>query len=239
MSGVTAKLVREYVAGDPVLLECLRKGIVNYSALARRLAEDLEKATGEKHSVVAVKMALVRLAEKLESEPIGEIERIIAASALAVQDYISVITVPRESITRALKIVSQLGENSRFIQFVQSLRTATIIVASEDKEKILERLQNVIEVIDRQSAVILVSPRSIVTTPGVVAYITGFLARSGINITQVISCYVDTILVLNSEEASKAYTLLHRLIDALRRKYSVAEAAVGTGGGSTQPLQGG
>ncbi len=225
VEGSTASLVKSYVSNDPMLVECIKMGIVNYSALARRLAVELEELTGKKHSIVAIKMALVRMAESISGDSVESVEKVVAASTLAVQDYISVITVPRESIVRALRIVAKYGEASRFIQFVQSLRTATIIVASEDKPRIVEDLGRSIEIIDGQSAVILVSPKGIVTTPGVIAYITGFLAKNGINITQVISCYVDTILVLDSSDASRAYTLLHQLIQRLRQKHSIQREA--------------
>ena len=223
--GSVASRVREIVLRDPILVECLARGIVNFSGLARKLAEEIRAVDGEVPSVVAVKMALIRIAEKLRGSGIEAVEKIIARSALAVQDSVVVITVPREGISRAFKVASSLGGESRFIQVVQSLRSATIVVAREDAERVLREIGEPLEVIWDQSVVILVSPREIVETPGVVAYITGFLARHGINITQVISCYVDTLLVMNTAEAAKAYGLLHGLIDDLRRKYSAPPGA--------------
>jgi len=223
--GSVAARVREIVLRDPILVECLARGIVNFSGLARKLAEEIRAVDGEVPSVVAVKMALIRIAEKLRGGGIEAVEKIVARSALAVQDSVVVITVPREGISRAFKVASSLGGESRFIQVVQSLRSATIVVAREDAERVLREIGQPIEVIWDQSVVILVSPREIVETPGVVAYITGFLARHGINITQVISCYVDTLLVMNTMEAAKAYSLLHGLIEDLRRKYSIPSGA--------------
>ncbi len=228
MTSVAAR-VREIVLRDPILVECLSRGIVNFSSLARKLAEEIRAVDGEEPSVVAVKMALIRVAERLRGGGIEAVEKIVARSALAVQDSVVVITVPREGIASAFRVASELGGESRFIQVVQSLRSATIVVAREDMEKVLRSVGQTIEVIEDQSVVILVSPREIVETPGVVAYITGFLARHGINITQVISSYVDTLLVMSTSEATRAYGLLHNLIEDLRRKYGVGGQRPGKG----------
>jgi len=226
LASVAAK-VREIVLRDPILVECLSRGIVNFSSLARRLAEELRAVDGEEPSVVAVKMALIRIAEKLKGGGIEAVEKVVARSALAVQDSVVVITVPREGIASAFRVASELGGESRFIQVVQSLRSATIVVAREDKDRVLRSIGKPLDVIDDQSVVILVSPREIVETPGVVAYITGFLARHGINITQVISSYVDTLLVMSTGDATRAYGLLHNLIEDLRKKYSAEAAGAG------------
>jgi len=56
-----------------------------------------------------------------------------------------------------------------------------------------------------------------VQVQGVVAYLTYLMAYSGeINITQIMSCYTDTIFVVDRINALKAYDLIEERIYFLR-----------------------
>ena len=212
--------VRRVVGEDPVLRECLARGLVNYSEAARRVRAELERR-GLRASLASVKMALIRLSEKLKASSFEDVERIIASSRLAVQDDIAVLTVPRDELMSALRAVGRLLPESRFLQIIQSIKTATIIVAEEDLDRLARSFKRVESVIRGQSTIIIISPPEIVETPGVLYYLTGFLAHNGINITQVVSCYLDTILVMSKSEAVRAYQLLHKLIDKLKEKHGL------------------
>ena len=211
-----SSMVREIVSGDPYILECVGRGVVNYSALSRSIAREIEASTGSKPSIAAVKMALMRLSSRL-SRGSRRAERVIAYTTLAVQDSIAVVTVPREGIRRAFNAAYRLAGSSRFIQVVQGLRTATIFVAREDLGRVLSAVGEPLEVIDGQAAIILVSPRDIVETPGVISLITSYLARNGINITQIISCHLETIIIVDSRDAVRAYRALQSLVEYARR----------------------
>ncbi len=213
-----ASLVREIVINDAYTLECMKRGIINYSELAKRVLDEIAKRYKVKPSLAAVKMALIRLSTKLENN-YDDIMKIIAKSVLAVQDSVTLITVPREEIGKVWRTIASLGSKSRFIQVTQSLGAATVVIAEEDADEILNNVNNVLEIIDKQSVIILVSPKEIVRTPGVVAFITGYLSNRGVNITQVISSYVDTLIVLNSEDAARAYSMLHNLIESAKERF--------------------
>ena len=72
----------------------------------------------------------------------------------------------------------------------------------------------ILDIIDNQSALVLVSPIDIITTPGVINYVTGLLAFNEINVTQILGSYTDTIIVINRADALKAFQVLEqRIID--------------------------
>ena len=58
-----AKQVREAIQMRPSLLDALKMGIVNYSALARMLQGEIGQG-----SIEAVKAAVIRIAEELAKE---------------------------------------------------------------------------------------------------------------------------------------------------------------------------
>lgn len=216
-----SNIVREYVSSRPYLLEALSRKIVNYSALARLIVSELNLG---KENIPAVKMALRRFAEKLEEKSFTEdrVREIIASSSLQLINDIVVCTicgVQGSSVLTKEVFLKKTG----FLQVTQSSRHMTIMM---DKylynsirsliEKTLAKIGDV-EVLENQTAILITSPREIIKTPGVIAYILSALASQGINITQFISCHTDTILIVDRREALKAYTVLEKLILNARR----------------------
>ncbi|AEC51410.1 hypothetical protein PNA2_0493 [Pyrococcus sp. NA2] len=215
-----AKAVKELISSRPAIRECLILDIVNYSALARTLVEELEKKH-IKTSVGAVKMALIRVGEELKKEKAffeKNIKNVVAKTVIELQSDLSVITAEKRAVLSRIEKLSKIMEKARFFQLTQGVETFTIVVSNEEKDEIIKMLgNNIIDVIEEQTAIVLISPEDIIKTPGVVAFITSALSFSGINITQVISCHKDTIFVLDRREAPKAYQILEDLILKMRK----------------------
>jgi predicted amino acid-binding ACT domain protein len=217
LEGVTdsvASLVRRIVERDPCAWYCLYEGVVNLSALARVIAARIREETGLEPSLAAVKMALSRLARsRASSRTLRRVASVIGRSTIVIQDRVAVATIPREGLPRLFEEAQGLWR-ARFFQVTQSLRVATVVISEEDLPRLL-RLYPEAEVTRGQAAIVLISPEDIIGTPGVVATITSYLSFHGINITQIISCSVDTIIVLDSVIVSKAFTALHQLINSM------------------------
>jgi len=210
MSGL-AELVRREVERDPTLVECLARGLASVSAVARVVAARIAERLGEEPSLPAVKMAVSRLARNLATAP-GRVEELLAESTLALQDNIAIVTVPRHAAPGLVRAALDLAPSSRFVQVVQGARSATVMVAEEDLERVLEAAGGGAEVLRGQTAVIVLSPPEIVETPGFVARLTGFLAVNGVNITQIVSVWRETIIVVDSGDAARVYTLLKSVV---------------------------
>ncbi len=164
--------------------------------------------------MAAVKMALSRLARsKSHLKVLDAVARVISGSTIVIQDRVAVATIPKEGLPRLFEEGQRLWR-ARFLQVTQSLRVATIVLSEEDLDALLKLYPDA-EVVRGQAAIVLISPEEIMATPGVVALITSYLAFHGINITQIISCSVDTIIVLDSKQVSQAFTALHRLIASM------------------------
>lgn len=231
VDGVTesvASLVRRIVERDPCAWYCLREGIANLSAMARVIASRIREETGSEPSIAAVKMALSRLARsKTRLKMLDAVARVISRSTIVIQDRVAVATIPKEELPRLFEEGRRLWR-ARFLQVTQSLRVATIVLSEEDLDTLLNLYPDA-DVVRGQAAIVLISPEEIMATPGVVALITSYLAFHGINITQIISCSVDTIIVLDSKQVSQAFTALHRLITSMSR-LSGAEGGEGEEG---------
>lgn len=217
-----AEAVRRIISQHPTLLDAIKMDVVNYSALAERIHSEVLKITGRSRvRLEAIKMALIRYGEDVKRKHKVLEEKIIEVvreSILELRSDIIVLTVRQEALIDKLDKLMKNVIKARFFQLTQGLRTFTLFFDKRVLPKILEIIgeENIEILIDNQSAIILVSPKTVIEVPGVIAFITSLLARNGINITQIISCHEDTILIVSRENAAKAFSLLEKIILQLR-----------------------
>ena len=219
----TMRILRKVLNRHPSILDAIKLRIVNYTEVARFLRREIELEMGKRVSVDAIRMGLMRYLEKLTSHMRlyeDKVMEILAKSSIELKSDIVVATFDERDLWSSIpKIIDRIGEY-RFFQFTQGIGQVTLVVDRESYPKILQIVgrEGLLNLVLDQSAVVLTSPEEIMSTPGVIAYITSLLWRNGINITQVISCHVDTIFVLSREEAIKTYSLLEDLIQFLRSR---------------------
>ena len=220
-SGMSAsKIVRELVLQRPCLLYCMAMGIVNFSELARKVKDDVERRLGRRTSDDAIKMALIRTADEVEkswSMLEDKLRRLVGNSIITLQTDIAVITYDKDVSDKIIEALSRLA-NARFLQYTQGFQSSTVFISMEDLDEFLKHIDEDAEMVMRdQSAIIIKSPRDIIVTPGFIAYITTMLAWNGININQIISCHDETILIVDRKDALRTYNILEELILGQRR----------------------
>jgi hypothetical protein len=189
-----AKQVREAIQMRPSLLDALKMGIVNYSALARMLQEEIGQGSTE-----AVKAAVIRIAEELTNEKHlqeEEVRSILKESKVRLQDKIAVLISP-------IKIdIPNL--------FTAYLTDSYVYIV--DQTILTNQLPKQVQVMSNLVALVLLSPDRVETTPGFVAFLTQLLGSRDINIIEFISCFTNTVIVLNTKDALKAFSLLQNYV---------------------------
>ena len=231
-----SRAVRELLRSRPILLETLYLGVVNYSALARYLRGEVEARLGKRVSEATVKMAVIRFSEEFSREQRSveqSILNIIARSSLSLIDDIGLLTLRAGEPLSLLLMILEAVTRPRFLQLTQGVSTLTVVADVETVERIMELVdEKQIETVYRnQAAVVLISPKEIIETPGVLSYLTTLLALSGVNLTQIISAHTDTILVIQRDKALSAYRVLSEAIEKARERS-------GGGGASPTPAEG-
>jgi hypothetical protein len=189
----TAQNVRNYLRNKPYLLEALEKGIVNLSELSRQI--QLELKTG---NTAATKAALRRFAEELQKHKQKREEKVLALlkrSGIAVYDRKSVIITAKEIETKGGMKVDLPGK------FVYLL----------DRADLPERINTLVKH-DNCTMIVMNSPEELENTPGVVAFLTTLLAEQNVNIVEFISCWTETIIVVEKKDSLKAYEALTNLV---------------------------
>ena len=185
-----AQQVRDTIQMRPSLLDALNMKIVNYSALARVLQEEIGEG-----SLEAVKAAVIRVADEISLDrSLREeaVQSILKDTKVRLQDKIGVVI---SSIRLDIPHIVTAHLTDQYVYIVDQ----TIM-----KNKLPENAQFQKNLV----ALILLSPPLVEVTPGFVAFITQLLASRNINIVEFISCSTNTIIILDSSQALQAFSLL-------------------------------
>lgn len=193
-----SELVWLYVKGRPSLREGLKYGIINHSALARLILDELELPE-EKFD--AVKVALIRTSKKLAEKEIGGEEKILdvlRGSSISIQ-------------TKVAAVVSRKELDLKAITHARGGEYITYIIKEGELKKV--RKERGIKLLtENLNLVTIKSKEEIEETPGVIAFILNALAHEGINVVEFISCYTDTILAIKERDTSRTYELLSSIL---------------------------
>ncbi len=188
-----ASNVRSYLRNKPYLLEALEKGIVNLSELARQIQEELKTS-----NTSAVKAALRRFAEELQRHKQKREEKVLHVlkrSGMAIYDRKSVMITNKEmDIKNALK-VDLLNKHVYLLDRGDLPERVSALVKHEDC-----------------TMIVVHSPEELEATPGVVAFLATLLAEQNVNIVEFISCWTETIMVVERKDSLKAYEILSNMV---------------------------
>lgn len=203
-SGSIARRVRAYLDAQPALGDALRLGVANYSAVARRIATELDIRQLE--GVVAACRRYPR--GRAEAHREAGIHRVLRKSRIETRTKVAAITVGQgtDVLQRLGDVVEELLDESSLCRVIQVSRGTVVLVdeASVPRVTRVLRESQVIGVRRGLVEVAVTSPESIEETPGLLRHLTGILASQGINIVEALSCYTDTIFLLDQQDLSRA-----------------------------------
>ncbi len=188
-----AQNVRNHLRNKPYLLEALEKGIVNLSELSRQIQKEIKT-----EDTSAIKAALRRYSEELQKHKQKREEKVLQLlkrSNITVYDRKSVIITSKEQPSKTGMKVDLLGK------FVYLL----------DRSEMPERVNALIKH-DNCTMIVIHSPEELEATPGVVAFLATLLAEQNVNIIEFISCWTETIMVVEKKDSFKTYEVLSNLV---------------------------
>lgn len=208
-----AERTRIYIDAHPCIRDCVSKGLINYSALARIIMKDLDISNEE-----AVMMACRRYAGKLgtTSEHELNILGILKDSRLEMRTKTCIVTAKNDwtVLHKMDSLFKDLWMENSIMQIVQSASAVTIIADKALKGRIIDTVGrfNVIKVKEDLVEIAVKSPERIVDTSGVIAYLINSLSNAGINIEEAVSCHTDTIFIVDEDDMIDAYGVLTKAI---------------------------
>lgn len=214
-----AEIVTRLIARSPFLSEAISDGLVNVSALARRLRPEVEKQLGKTVKEGAIVMAINRMSH-------GEllyVERDLLAFFRKVND-ISVrsnlvdyaFANSDTLMERQVELLQWVGKHPKsFCTFSQGVAETTIVVTDNvaDRVEALFQAERRLNKETDLASVTLMLPVENRVLYGVYYYILKELAWNGINLVELISTSNEFSIVVRNEDLQKAFSLLVRLRD--------------------------
>ncbi|MDR2202746.1 MAG: ACT domain-containing protein [Nitrososphaerota archaeon] len=188
-----AQNVRDYLRNKPYLLEALEKNIVNLSELSRQIRSELKT-----DNINAVKAALRRFSEELQKHKQRREEKVLALlkrSNITVYDRKSVVITSREIQTKNSMKVDLPGKYVYLLDKADMAGYINALIKHEDC-----------------TMIIIHSPEELEVTHGVVAFLTTVLAEQDVNMIEFISCWTETVIVVEKKDSLKAYEVLSNII---------------------------
>ncbi len=188
-----AQNVRNYLRNKPYLLEALEKDIVNLSELSRQIQKEIKT-----NDTSAIKAALRRYSEELQKHKQKREEKVLLLlkrSSIAVYDRKSVMITSKEINSKTGMKVDLVGK------FVYLL----------DRSELPERINALVKH-DDCTMIVVHSPEELEATPGVVAFLATLLAEQNVNIVEFISCWTETIIVVEKKDSLKTYEILTNMV---------------------------
>ncbi len=206
----TAQLTNEYIDEHPSIKNCLKKGLINYSALARHMAEELgiEKKSSKEAILIAARRKHDALKRELSQEK--EVSQLLLSSEIELKNRIVVFIVEKNiSFELVDRIQLKIKKESGFSYVLEGSDNYTIITQERYSQLIEKSLKS--SIIKQNKNMVLInikSPKEIENIPGVIAYLTSLFAENGVNIYEFLSCWTDTIFIINSNDLNKAIKFL-------------------------------
>jgi aspartokinase len=209
-------LVAAEVRASPFLEKALADGIVNHSALARRLRPAIERALLQRVSVAAITMALRRLRPTVlrrtspRTRGRQRIRDITVRSGLTEFTYHNSPTI-RE---RQRALIGRLARaHDTFLTSTQGVSEVMLIVSSGAEKLVAEvmRGERLLAMVHGLSALVIRLAAEVVRTPGVYYGILKELAWQGVNVVDVVSTNTEFTIVVENPQVEMAFAILRRL----------------------------
>jgi len=203
-----SKETEKFIEERPYIKLAVKKGLINYSALARLI----KKETGCKSKNDALVVAARRYVEKtmLVGKERRDILALLKKSRVEVKNKVySAVFSSRVPLKFLLSIQKEADELGEPFHLIKGTSTYTVITSEELfsemnslKPFLIMSQHNLVEIAIK-------SPKEIETVPGVVSFLYSLFSERGINILETTSCWTDTIFVIGKKDLSKALSVLN------------------------------
>ncbi|MEK6875466.1 MAG: hypothetical protein AABX30_02175 [Nanoarchaeota archaeon] len=216
-----SRVVEKIILKRPFLQEALRKGIVNYYALAEELTPEIEKELSnfdkKQIKTSAVMMALRRLSEKIEKININELKFNEESNLLVRDGLIEVTVVKSDKTLNKIKNLFNEVDYSKgdFLTKSQGIYEVTIITNKKNNQWVKKSFdkKEIIAIEQNLSALTLTIPISFAKTQGFFYLVTRALTWENINIEEIVSTTRELTIILKTEDISRAFDVLKKLVE--------------------------
>lgn len=203
-----SRLTHKYIREHPSVQDCLERGLINYSALAREIC-----TANKMDSFDAVLVACRRYFQKKKSHVSREqkILALVKKAKVRVRSKILVASIERsKGLEKALEIQNLIKKEKGDFNLIEGEEVFTIITNS-DYLPILKKTftSGVLKVSSGLAQITMVFGETLEMTPGVLSYLYRMFADYEINIREEMSCWRDVMVVVEEKDVAKVMQMLN------------------------------
>jgi hypothetical protein len=212
-----SEIVEEEIKRSPFLMESLREGLINISALARKIQKPVEKIIGKGVQTSAIIMSINRLPIQLEQkqEPnlvrfISKLRDVRVRSNIVDYTFVSSGTL----IHAQTSLLLRAAELPKSFHSISQGVTETTILVDESLEKDLIHIFRKEKCIERERDLTVLTfllPAENRVLYGFYYFILREFAWNGINLVEVISTSNEFTLVVSTKDLDAAFKVLSTL----------------------------
>ena len=204
------KLTEGYIQAHPSIQDCLKNNLVNYSSLSRLIASDLN--INLKKNFDAILIACRCFKRKLRQEEVFEkrILKILRDSKIEIKNKVIAVVLEKDIIFGTLlNLEKEIKSKKEIFRIIEGVSAITIITTEDFSDLIQKNFRNKIILENKNLVEITIkSPKELETTPGTYAYLCSLFGDNNINIVETLSCYTDTIFLIDEKDSGKVIGLL-------------------------------
>ncbi len=208
-------LVEEEVSKNPLYGEAMAEGIVNYSALARKMKDRIEDARMEPVTEGAIHMALKRHADELAAkrpnvEFVHKVRNITVRSDLAEMAFKNSPNLPKVH-QKLLKIGERFDDPFSYYSVGHAETTFVIADVLLPYLKDMTKEEECLGEFTNLSSISVRLPDETVCIPGVYYPFVKAFAWERINFIEIISHFTELNFVVEEKDVEHAFTVIKRL----------------------------
>ena len=201
------KISETFVQEHPYIRACLKKGLINYSSLARLIAIENKL---DKKNFDAILIACRRYRQKLKIDKSEkEILEILSKSKIEVKNKVMVTILEKIKHSQIEIIEKKIRGQGEIYRLIEGASALTLITPEDYLPEIKKTFRN--SIIRQKTGLVevtLKSPKEIEEVSGVISFLYSLLAEFNINIAETMSCWTDTIFIIEEKDLSKVMEVL-------------------------------
>ncbi len=206
------EVVREIITKNRSIYDCMKMDLINYTALAVKIQPEIERILGNSVNINTVVVAIKRYSDSFEIKEEVKEESVLKNARLALTDGImdikfSIKDSNEMDPTAILDKFSKVTNNYEFFRVSDSFRF--LAEDMEDIRQIFSNFSNRENMFSTGLAKIRISIPTSQSQSDVVSYVAEVLHANGIELVNAFFSQDSIVIVLNENNSSRAYDILH------------------------------
>lgn len=204
-----SKSTEQYLTENPSIKDSLQKGLINYSKLSRQIISDTRLKNKDFDAIL---VSLSRIERKLKKTKLFQkkIRELMKETKLEIKTKVMVCIVEKDTFYQnIIELHKEIKSKKGSLNIIEGTHTITIITEQHFEKTIKQFFKSKIikKTIDLVQ-ILLESPIGLEEVPGVVGYLYSLFSDKGINIVETLSCWTDTIFVVEKKDMEKTVKAL-------------------------------